>query len=183
MGTRLKLFGAGRTVPNDRSEVNAFPAIFLGIAACTIATSLAGVYQRSMRIAALDVGDARVGVAISDELGLTTRGLGVVRRKGGVQDLEAIARLLAPYEPARLVVGLPLNMDGSEGPQAVKVRRFGERIGAHTSLAVEFWDERLTTVEAETVMRETGVARRKRRGQVDQVAAAGILRSYLAGRQ
>jgi putative Holliday junction resolvase len=136
-----------------------------------------------MRIAALDVGDARVGVAISDELGLTTRGLGVVRRKGGVQDLDAIARLLEPYEPARLVVGLPFNMDGSEGPQAVKVRRFAERIAAHTSLPVDFWDERLTTVEAESVMRETGVARRKRRGQVDQVAAAGILRSYLAGRR
>ena len=182
MGTRLKLFGAGRTVPNDRSEVNAFPAIFLGIAASTIAGTSAGVYQQPMRIAALDVGDARVGVAISDELGLTTRGLGVVQRKGGVQDLEAIARLLQPYGPERLVVGLPLNMDGSEGPQAVKVRRFAERIGTHTSLPVELWDERLTTVEAEAVMRETGVARRKRRGQVDQVAAAGILRSYLAGR-
>jgi putative Holliday junction resolvase len=136
-----------------------------------------------MRIAALDVGDARVGVAISDELGLTTRGLGVVKRTGGARDLEAIARLLEPYEPTRLVIGLPLNMDGTEGAQAVKVRRFGERIGAHTSLPVEFWDERLTTVEAEAVMRETGVARRKRRGQVDQVAAAGILRSYLAGRR
>ena len=182
MGTRLKLFGAGRTVPNDHSVVNAFPAIFLGIAACTIAGTPAGVYQQPMRIAALDVGDARVGVAISDELGLTTRGLGVVRRKGGVQDLEAIARLLQPYGPERLVVGLPLNMDGSEGPQAAKVRRFTARLVEHTGLAVEFWDERLTTVEAEEVMRETAVPRRQRRGLVDQVAAAGILRSYLARR-
>lgn len=135
-----------------------------------------------MRIAALDVGDARIGVAISDELGLTTRGLGVVHRQGGSRDLEAIARLLSPYLPERVVVGLPLNMDGTEGTQAEKVRRFATRFGAHTGLVVELWDERLTTVEAEDVMRETGVARRKRRGQVDQVAAAGILRSYLARR-
>ena len=133
-----------------------------------------------MRIAALDVGDARVGVAISDELGLTTRGLGVVRRRGGIHDLEAIARLLEPYRPARLVVGLPLNMDGSEGPQATKVRRFAARVAEHTGLAVELWDERLTTVEAEELMQATGVARRRRRGLVDQVAAASILRSYLA---
>ena len=135
-----------------------------------------------MRIAALDVGDARVGVAISDELGLTTRGIGVVRRRGGVQDLEAIARLLLPYHPGHVVVGLPLNMDGSEGPQAEKVRRFAARLAEHLELPIDFWDERLTTVEAETVMRETGIARRKRRGLVDQVAAAGILRSYLARR-
>ena len=135
-----------------------------------------------MRIAALDVGDARIGVAISDELGLTTRGLGVVRRQGGSRDLEAIARLLSPFPVDRVVVGLPLNMDGSEGPQADKVRRFAARFAEHTGLAVELWDERLTTVEAESVMRETGVAPRKRRGLVDQVAAAGILRSYLARR-
>jgi len=135
-----------------------------------------------MRIAALDVGDARIGVAICDELGLTARGLGVVRRKGGLHDLDAIVRLLGPYTPERIVVGLPLNMDGSEGPQAAKVRRFAARLGEHTGFPIDFWDERLTTVEAEAVMRETGVARRRRRGLVDQVAAAGILRSYLARR-
>jgi putative Holliday junction resolvase len=135
-----------------------------------------------MRIAALDVGDARIGVAICDELGLTTRGIGVVRRQGGVRDLEAIARLLAPYEPARVVVGLPLNMDGSEGPQAAKVRRFAARLAEHSGLAIEFWDERLTTVEAEDILRESGIAGRKRKALVDQVAAAGILRSYLARR-
>jgi putative pre-16S rRNA nuclease len=135
-----------------------------------------------MRIAALDVGDARIGVAVSDELGLTTRGIGVVRRTGGTRDLDAIAALLAPYGPARVVVGLPLNMDGSEGRQAAKVRRFAARLGAHMGLAVELWDERLTTVEAEAVLRETGVARKRRPALVDQVAAAGILRSYLAAR-
>jgi putative pre-16S rRNA nuclease len=135
-----------------------------------------------MRIAALDVGDARIGVAVCDELGLTTRGIGVVRRQGGVRDLEAIARLLAPLEPERIVVGLPVNMDGTEGPQAAKVRRFADRLGEHLGTPIDLWDERLTTVEAEAIMRETGVQRHKRRGLVDQVAAAGILRSYLAGR-
>ena len=132
-----------------------------------------------MRIAALDVGDARIGVAICDELGLTTRGLGVVRRRGGAHDFDAVARQLAPYAVDRVVVGLPLNMDGSEGVQAARVRRFAARFAEHTGLRVEFWDERLTTVEAEHVMRETGINRRKRRAIVDEVAAAGILRSYL----
>src|SRR5580765_1028769 len=125
-----------------------------------------------MRIAALDVGEARIGVAVCDELGLTTRGIGVVRRQGGVRDLEAITRLLAPFAPGRIVVGLPVNMDGTEGPQAAKVRRFAERLGAHLATPIDLWDERLTTVEAEALMRETGVQRHKRRGLVDQIAAA-----------
>ena len=133
-----------------------------------------------MRMAALDVGDARIGVAVSDELGLTTRGVGIVERRGGVRDLEAVARLLEPYAPERLIVGLPLNMDGTEGPQAVKTRRFAERVREHTGIPIELWDERLTTVEAEETLRVTGTKRRRERGLVDQVAAAGILRSYLA---
>jgi putative Holliday junction resolvase len=135
-----------------------------------------------MRIAALDVGDARIGVAVCDELGLTTRGLGVVRRHGGNRDLEAVAELLASYAPERLVVGLPLNMDGTEGPQAAKVRRFAARLAEHAGYQIELWDERLTTVEAESVMREAGVRHRRRKQLVDQLAAAAILRSYLARR-
>jgi putative Holliday junction resolvase len=135
-----------------------------------------------MRLAALDVGDARIGVAISDELGMTTRGLGVVKRRGGVRDLEAVARLLAPYGPARVVVGLPLNMDGSEGAQAAKARRFAARLTTHTGLPTELFDERLTTVEAAETLRETGTGRRRRRELVDQLAAAAILRSYMAFR-
>ena len=141
------------------------------------------LYKRVVRIAALDVGDARIGVAVCDELGLTTRGIGVVRRRGGLRDLDAVAQLLAPYTPDLVVVGLPLNMDGTEGLQAAKARRFAERLAAHTGLAVEMWDERLSTVEAHAILRETGVRPRGRRGMVDQVAAAGILRSYLEGRR
>jgi putative Holliday junction resolvase len=142
-----------------------------------------GCYPRGMRIAALDVGDARIGVAVSDELGLTVRGVGVVKRVGGRRDLEALARVLEPLAPGRLVVGLPLNMDGTEGPRATKTRAFGERAAAHLALPVEFWDERLTTFEAEQLLREAGVPPRRRRARIDAAAASVILRDYLAARR
>ena len=135
-----------------------------------------------MRIAALDVGQARIGVAVSDELGITAQGIGVVKRVGGRRDLEALAAVLAPYAPERLVVGLPLALSGSEGPQAAKVRRFGEEAGAHLGLPVEYWDERLTTVAAERTLLEADVSRRRRREVVDKVAATLILQGYLAAR-
>jgi len=135
-----------------------------------------------MRIAALDVGDARIGIAVSDELGLTVRGLGMIRRVGGQRDLEALRRVLEPLGPERLVVGLPLNMDGTEGPRARKTRAFGEKVGAHLDLQVEFWDERLTTVEAEQVLRDAKVNWRKRKSLIDEAAAKVILRDYLAAK-
>jgi len=133
-----------------------------------------------MRVAALDVGDVRIGVAISDELGMTARGIGVVKRVGGIRDLDGIAKLLAPYEPGCVVIGLPLNMDGSEGPRADKTRRFADRVAAHLGLPIELFDERLTTVAAREAMAATGVRRKRRKGLVDQMAAAIILESYLA---
>lgn len=133
-----------------------------------------------MRLAALDVGDARIGLAVCDELGLTVRGVGLVRRVGGQRDLDAVAHALEQYQPAKLVVGLPLNMDGTEGPQARRVRVFAERLGSHLGLPVELWDERLTTFEAEGALRDADVPSSRRRGLVDQEAAAIILESYLA---
>ena len=135
-----------------------------------------------MRIAALDVGEARIGVAVSDELGITAQGLGVVRRVGGRRDLEALGALLAPYAPSRLVVGLPLDMRGTEGTAAARVRVFAERAAAHLALPLEFWDERLTTVAAERALLEADVSRRRRREVVDKVAATLILQGYLARR-
>jgi putative Holliday junction resolvase len=136
-----------------------------------------------MRIAALDVGEARIGVAVSDELGITAQGVGVVRRVGGQRDLDALADLLGPYAPSRLVVGLPLGLNGTEGPQAVKVRVFAEKVAAHLALPLEFWDERLTTVAAERALLEADVSRRRRRDVVDQVAANLILQGWLAARR
>ena len=135
-----------------------------------------------MRVAALDVGEARIGVAVSDELGITAQPLGVVRRVGGRRDLEALEQLLAPYAPGRLVVGLPLEMRGSEGPQAARVRAFAEKAAAHLALPLEFWDERLTTVAAERTLLEADVSRRRRREVVDKLAASLILQGYLARR-
>jgi putative Holliday junction resolvase len=135
-----------------------------------------------MRIAALDVGDARIGVAVSDELGLTAQGIGVVRRLGGARDLEALAAILAPYAPERLVVGLPLDMHGREGRQAARVRSFAAGVARHLGLPLEFWDERLTTVAAERTLLEADLSRRRRRELVDQVAATIILQGFLARR-
>jgi len=125
------------------------------------------------------VGEARIGIAVSDELGLTAQGVGVVQRRGGRHDLEALAERLAPYQPERLVVGLPLNMNGTEGPQAEKVRAFATRAAEHLGLPLEFSDERLTTVAAERALLEADVSRRRRRELVDQVAATLILQTYL----
>ncbi len=136
-----------------------------------------------MRIAALDVGDARIGVAVSDELGLTARGIGVVKRVGGRRDLEALAKILAPFAPTALVVGLPLNMDGSEGPQARKTRAFGDKAALHLALPVTFVDERLTTAEAEERLRAAGRRGSRVKAVVDQEAAAVILEDFLASRR
>ena len=135
-----------------------------------------------MRIAALDVGDARIGVAVSDELGITAQGIGVVARVGGRRDLEALSTLLAPYEPTLLVVGLPLELSGKEGPQATKVRVFATKAADHLGIPLEFQDERLTTVAAERALLEADLSRRRRRQLIDQVAATLILQAYLGRR-
>jgi putative Holliday junction resolvase len=132
-----------------------------------------------MGVAALDVGDARIGVAVADDLGVSVRGIGVVSRKGGAHDLGAVERMLAPHGVSRVVIGLPLNMDGSEGRQAARVRAFGARIADHLGLPVDFWDERLTTFEAEDRLRSAGIKPARRKDLIDQVAAEVILRSYL----
>lgn len=132
-----------------------------------------------MRTAALDVGQTRIGVAISDELGLTVRRLGTIRRRGGVRDFEAIATLLAPWAPVDIVVGLPLDMDGTEGRQAGRMRAFAERLAQHLGCPVALWDERLTTAEAEERLRARGVRPTRRRALVDEESASVILESWL----
>ena len=132
-----------------------------------------------MGVAALDVGDARIGVAVADDLGISVRGVGVVSRKGGAYDLKAVERMLEGHGVSRVVIGLPLNMDGTEGRQAARVRAFGERLANHLGLPIDYWDERLTTFEAEDRLRSSGVKAARRRELIDQVAAEVILRSYL----
>ena len=136
-----------------------------------------------MRIVGLDVSDARIGVAVTDELHLLVHGLGVVRRVGGRRDFEAITRLVGEPAPTRFVVGLPINMNDTEGPQALKVRAFGARLAAYFAVPVDFWDERLTTFDAEERLRAANVSARRRAELRDQVAATLILEGYLAGQR
>ncbi len=132
-----------------------------------------------MRIGALDVGDRRIGVAVSDELGLTAQGLSVVRRTNLEADMRALRECFEPYTPTTIVVGLPRNMNGSEGPQAGKVRRFATDLEQSLGLPLVFWDERLSTVAAERVLIEGNVRRAKRKHVIDKVAAVVILQGYL----
>ena len=136
-----------------------------------------------MRVMGLDVGTKTVGVAISDALGLTAQGVTVVRRKGLKADLAALQALIAEYEVTRVVVGLPLNMDASEGPRAAASREFGAKLEQATGLPIEYWDERLTTVAAERTLLEADVSRARRKEVIDQVAASIILQGWLDARR
>jgi len=131
------------------------------------------------RLAALDVGDKRIGVAVCDPLRLTAQPVGVVQRRGAKADCAAISALLAEYQIEKVVVGLPLSFSGSEGEQADRVRHFADRFQTETGLAVVYQDERLTTLQSERMLVGAGVRRDKRRQVIDKVAAALILQAYL----
>ncbi len=131
-----------------------------------------------MRILGIDLGAKSIGVAVSDELGLTAQGVKTIRRKGMKRDLEELELLILKYGVEGLVVGLPRNMNGSLGPAAQKTLRFAEKLEAF-DLPITMEDERLTTVIAEQVLIEGDVRRSKRKQVIDQVAAALILQAYL----
>jgi putative Holliday junction resolvase len=137
-----------------------------------------------MRFAALDIGDVRIGVAVCDVLETAAFPVGTLRRVGSLKrDVAATALLLAEQEADAVVVGLPLSLDGTAGPQAQKVQGFARALGRAIGIAVVFWDESLSSVEADELMVAHGVSRAKRRAQIDQMAAALILESYLAHRR
>jgi len=136
-----------------------------------------------MRFLGLDVGDRRIGMAVSDETGAVAQGRGVYTRQGEEEDLSYFVELCRREQVEKIVVGLPLNMDGSEGKQAAKARAFGEALGGRTGLPVEFLDERLTTVEADWVLREAGLRERKRRRVRDELSAVLILQAWLDSRR
>lgn len=132
-----------------------------------------------MRILAVDLGDARIGLAISDILGITANPLETYKRKGDHRDAEYVAKLANDRQCQRIVLGLPINMDGTEGIRVEKTRAFAEEIKQHTSIEIDYEDERLTTVAAESVLIEAGVRREKRKEVIDKLAATIILRSYM----
>jgi putative Holliday junction resolvase len=134
------------------------------------------------RILGLDVGDKTLGVAVSDELGLTAQGVTVHRRSSLADDMAFLREMLARHEIAAIVVGLPKNMDGSLGPQAQKTLAFIERLQRGCAVPVLVWDERLTTQAAERVLLEANTSRRRRKQVRDRLAAQLILQSYLEWR-
>jgi putative Holliday junction resolvase len=132
-----------------------------------------------MRVMALDVGERRIGVAISDPLGISAQGVEVYERRGLEQDLAHCRALADEWRVERWVLGLPLNMNGSEGAKVEEVQRLGAQIAEITGLPVDYMDERLTTVAAHRVLIEGGTSRKKRKGVVDKLAAVLILQSWM----
>lgn len=135
-----------------------------------------------MRILGLDFGSRTVGVAVSDELGLMAHGVEIVRRKSPDklrQTLARIEELAAFYRVEKIILGYPKNMNNTEGDRCEKTKEFMDWLERRTNLPIELWDERLTTVAARQIMDERGIAKKKRKEYVDEVAAMLILQSYL----
>jgi len=132
-----------------------------------------------MRILALDLGKRRIGLAISDELGITAQGLPTLQRKNNRTDLAALSRIVREKGVQRILLGNPLHMSGDAGVQSDLACEFGDLLGRHTGQEVKLWDERLTTVEASRVLRSSGIGIEKRARAVDQLSAVILLQSYL----
>jgi len=132
-----------------------------------------------MKIVGLDIGEKRIGVAVSDALGCTAQGMRVLERRGLDADIEALKTLIRDEKASQIVVGLPKNMDGSMGEGAHKVLSFVQNLEDAVSVPVILWDERWTTAEATRVLLQADLSRKKRRRVIDKVAAALILQGYL----
>ena len=132
-----------------------------------------------MKVLGLDVGEKRIGIAISDELRYTAQGMKVLDRRGLADDLRELAEIIAATKVSEIVVGLPRNMDGSFGQGAQKVTAFVQELKKATSVPITLWDERWTTSEATRVLLQADVTRKKRKKVVDKVAAVLILQGYL----
>lgn len=132
------------------------------------------------RYLGLDVGNRRIGVAVSDELGLTAQPvLTLERRRNTREDLRSLARLCRRFGVAGIVVGNPVHLSGETSPQAAKTQAFADALGELTGLPIHLWDERLTTHEAHRILYEAGHERQEHRRVVDQVAATLILQEFL----
>ena len=138
---------------------------------------------KAPRYLALDIGSKRIGIAVSDELGLTAQPvLTLERRRNKREDLRSIARLCRRFGVAGIVVGNPINLTGEVGHQALKIQGFAKEVGELTGLPIHLWDERLTSHEAHQILYEAGQARQEHRLVVDQVAAMLILQGFLRSR-
>lgn len=142
----------------------------------------------SRRVMALDYGEARIGVAMSDTLGMIATPHSVIRTKNQGEQTRAVEALVTEHEVAAIVVGMPYELDGTEGPMAQQVGKFVAKVALVTGLEVHTWDERLTSVQAERVIKEGGGSRKRKKkgkgvsdskGDVDMMAATILLQSYL----
>jgi len=129
-------------------------------------------------VLALDIGDKRVGVAVSDPRGRVATPVRVLDASA-LRDSHAVASLVEEYEAECVVIGLPLSLDGEEGPQAQRVRKIGARLAQGLRVEVQYADERMSSVQAKRALREGGLAERAQRGRVDMLAAAIFLQGYL----
>lgn len=141
------------------------------------------VRKQAGRILGLDVGSKRIGIAISDLLGITAQGQETLQRQNKRLDFEKLGKLIRVHEIAEIVVGYPLRMSGAEGVQAEKMQRFAEELRERFQLPVHLWDERLTSAEANRVLRVTEMSIRRRGQVVDQMAAVLILQSWMESRR
>ena len=138
--------------------------------------------QEIKRCLALDVGDKTIGMAISDLLGITAQGLDTIRRKSNKEDLTTLGNVIDTYDIKILIVGLPKNMNGSEGDRCQLVRDFASKVSnLYPNLEIKFWDERLSTVAAEKSLIAADVNRKKRKKVIDKMAAVHILQGFLDG--
>jgi putative Holliday junction resolvase len=133
------------------------------------------------RILGLDVGARRIGVAVSDPLGITAQGLDTLQRRNKRTDLAALEQVIRQYAVREIVVGLPLRMSGAEGTQSDKMQLFAEDLRKRFRLPVHLWDERLTSAEANRLLRETELSIEKRAKAVDRMAAVLILQGWMEG--
>lgn len=127
----------------------------------------------------LDVGSNTIGVAISDELGITAQGLKTIKRKKKEDDFGELQAIISQFQIEKIVVGLPKNMNGSLGKQAIFILSWVDNLKNEISLPVETWDERLSTVEATRTLLKADLSRKKRKGVIDKLAAVLILQGYL----
>ncbi len=137
-----------------------------------------------MRWMGLDVGQRRIGIALSDPLELFAQGYSVLERSASLgKDIQALNEIIIKETVEGIVVGLPRNMNGTEGVMAEKVRAFSRKLEEKNNIPLIFWDERLSTVAAERVLLEADLSRKKRKQKIDQVAAVFILQNYLDSRR
>jgi len=141
--------------------------------------NLPGADATPHRVLALDVGSRTIGLAVSDPLGITAQGLPTIRRKNKRADFEALGQILRHYSIQEIVVGDPLRMSGSAGTQSVKMSAFAEELHRRFKVPVHLWDERLTSAQANRLLRETEMSIRRRAQVVDRLSAVLILQGFL----